>query len=167
MKFGHLVICPKCDAIGFVTIRYVRSSYTPRRSKVVEAIKSSFYATLSHKSRENGKSTKIDQFEYWSDRLIRGPSRNGIYIKELPAPQNENALYKVYTKTYYHLYVGHYDCDKYELRKIDYDQGCLKYRPNGRKWCYVLKNSNFVIPPTADSAGFTIGYDDLKKHLLL
>lgn len=167
MKFGCSIICPKCGLSGFATIRNVRSSYTPNRSKVVKAIKSSLYTTdTGYKFEKNSKSMRIDQWEYWTNSIIRGPTKNDAYIKEVQGRGKGNSSYTVYTKTYYHIYIGHYDRNEYGLKKIDYDKGSLRSRPNGRKWCYVPKDTVLSIAATMDNAGFTISYDDLKKKLL-
>jgi len=160
LKFGYQVLCPKCGLSGFATVRNVRSSYTPKRSKIINSLVSSLYVTNSRIQ------PRIDRFEYWSDGIIRRNSKNGKYIKEVKGSRKENVRYKVYTKTYSHLYIGHYDNHAYGLKKIDYDQGSLKSRPNGRKWRYVPKNSVISIPSTTEYVGFTITYEDLKKKLL-
>jgi hypothetical protein len=164
MKFGRLVICPKCGQNGFATVRNVRSNYTSKRSKIAKAIEASLYTLkISTKSKKQNKTIRIDQSEYWSNGIIRGQAKNDAYIKEIR--DKGNSSYKVYTKTYNHLYIGHYNRNEYELKKIEYDHASLNARPNGRKWCYVPKNSVIRVPSTADNAGFTINYKDLKKIL--
>jgi hypothetical protein len=104
------VICPKCSKPGFLALRWVRSSH---------------YCKINHpylKSKE-------------VEREIINPILDGG--KEL------TKLVKRWRVTYgpfWHLYMGHYDSQKYKKGMDDYKKGKLKYRPNGRRWCKVRYN---------------------------
>jgi hypothetical protein len=42
---------------------------------------------------------------------------------------------------FWHLYIGHYDAEKYKKAMEKYKRGKLKSRPNGRRWCKVRYNA--------------------------
>ena len=41
---------------------------------------------------------------------------------------------------FYHLYIGHYDAEKYKKAMEKYKSGRLRSRPNGRRWHKVRCN---------------------------
>ena len=42
---------------------------------------------------------------------------------------------------FWHLYIAHYDAEKYKKAMKKYKLGMLKSRPNGRRWCKVRYNA--------------------------
>ena len=42
---------------------------------------------------------------------------------------------------YWHLYIGHYDAEKYKKAMEKYKRGRLKSYPNGRRWCKIRYNA--------------------------
>ena len=133
------MICPKCGKKGFLTVRWVRSSYYPKYSSPriilkklneIELMKdpSSKIAARSLKILK----TVVSGFEY------RKPSKRhlcGNVIEE--KQQDKRLLFRTLSDKYYHLYIGHYDREKYQQKMKDYKDGKINWRPNGRRWCKV------------------------------
>jgi hypothetical protein len=112
-KRPPLVLCPKCNRQGFVTLRWVRSSYYPK------------YATIEYNI--------ISGNRYWGEGIERGGLKPADYLKG----SNKEDYYKTVSRRYPHYYIGHYDKEKYKQQMIKYRNGKLKSRPNGRKWCHL------------------------------
>jgi hypothetical protein len=104
------VECPRCGKSGFLTLRWVQSNH---------------YCKI--------------EIPYHESPLV---------WKEIPNPlvgkgHGPTILVKRYLRRYapvWHLYVGHYDAEKYKKTMEKYKMGKLKSRPNGRLWHKVRYN---------------------------
>jgi hypothetical protein len=105
------VICPRCRKQGFLTLRWVRSS----RHSMVEP---------------------SNQVSYWIDKQLLNPIAGNIQRE--PITKRKRNLLR-YAPTW-HLYIGHYDSEKYSEAMERYKKGRLKSRPNGRIWHKVRYN---------------------------
>src|SRR5215216_1073948 len=104
------VICPRCNKPGFLTLRWVRSSH---------------YCKIEH--------------PYLPKKEVQKEIVNPI----LDGGKELTKLVKRWFVTYrpvWHLYVGHYDPEKYEKAMEKYKSGSLKSRPTGRLWHKVRYN---------------------------
>jgi hypothetical protein len=104
------VVCPKCGKPGFLALRWVRSSHY----------------------------CKIEIPNYvsqWAEKQVPNPiAGNG---QEVTIARKRN--FRRYAPIW-HLYIGHYDSEKYKNAMEEYKSGRLKSRPNGRRWCKVRYN---------------------------
>lgn len=105
------VICPKCDKTGFLTLRWVRSSH---------------YCKIKH--------------PYLKSKHVEKEVINPIADEGKELTKSVHRWYVTYTPIW-HLYIGHYDAEKYKKAMEKYKSGRLKSRPNGRRWCKVRYNA--------------------------
>jgi hypothetical protein len=104
------VICPRCHKQGFLTLRWVRSSH---------------YCKIKHPYLKS---------KHIKKEIINPISDDG---------KESTALVDRWLVTYgpfWHLYIGHYDAEKYKKAKEKYKMGTIESRPNGRRWCKVRYN---------------------------
>jgi hypothetical protein len=104
------VICPRCKKQGFLTLRWVRSSH---------------YCKIEH--------------PYLPKKEVQKEIVNPI----LDGGKELTKLVKRWLVTYgpfWHLYIGHYDTEKYKKAMGQYKSGRLKSRPTGRLWHKVRYN---------------------------
>ena len=99
------VICSRCRKRGFLTLRWVRSS---------------LYCTVE----------PPNPVSHWIDLPLLN-AIPGSAQRESTTKRKRNLLR--YAPTW-HLYIGHYDSDKYQRAMERYKNGRLKSRPNGRIW---------------------------------
>jgi hypothetical protein len=105
------VVCPRCKKQGFLTLRWVRSS----RHSTVEL---------------------PNPVSHWIDEQLLNPI-TGNSQREPSTKRKRNLLRYAHT---WHLYIGHYDSEKYSEAMERYKKGRLKSRPNGRSWHKVRHN---------------------------
>jgi hypothetical protein len=125
-------LCPKCGEYGFLTKRWVQSSYYPK------------YASTSCKRLEE-ELVKLEQnpadiskkknVEFWRSQ-VKG---NRYRLDETKELFDREACYRVYTQKYTKYYVGHYDKEKYEEQMKQFNKNKRKSKPNGRRWCGPIK----------------------------
>jgi hypothetical protein len=121
-------LCPKCGQLGFLTKKWVRSSYYPKKASV----SCMRFEEMWKKLEQNPKDVYLKkQVEYWRT-MVKGNKYRGWEAKEL---FDREACYKVFTRKYFKYYVGHYDKEKYEKQMKQFKERNRKSKPNGRKWC--------------------------------
>jgi hypothetical protein len=130
-KTKFIVLCPVCGKYGFLTRRWVKSSYYPKYAS--EYIIS---PGLRHEvigSKYSGQSLKH----------LEGAAAEE---EEKERKREKESFYKVRPNhKYYHYFIGHYDKKKYNKQMIKYRESNIKpkSRPNGRTSCYVRGNVEF------------------------
>jgi hypothetical protein len=100
------VICPRSRKRGFLTLRWVRSS-------------------------RDWKGEAPNPISHWIDEPLLNPLAANGQREPTTTKRKRNLLR--YTPTW-HLYIGHYDSEKYSEAMERYKKGRLKSRPNGRSW---------------------------------
>jgi hypothetical protein len=111
----YKVLCPKCGKYGFLTKRWVESSYYPRYVS---------YTILHHLPG------KVRGSKY------RGPpTKDIVNFPPIEEELDRESLYRVTYGRYTNFYVGHYSSEKYYQQMQDYKMNKRKSRPNGRRWC--------------------------------
>ena len=100
------VICPRCSKRGFLTLRWVRSS-------------------------RDWKGEAPNPVSHWIDEPLLNPLAANGQREPTTTKRKRNLLR--YAPTW-HLYIGHYDSEKYRRAMERYKNGRLKSRPNGRIW---------------------------------
>jgi hypothetical protein len=104
------VICLRCGKPGFLTLRWVRSNH---------------YCLI-----------EIPHYEsQWVEKQIANPVAARGQEPTISAKRNLRRY-----APFWHLYIGHYDAEKYKKAMEKYKMGRLKSRPNGRRWCKVRYN---------------------------
>jgi hypothetical protein len=124
-KLCNKVLCPVCGQYGFLSKRWVRSSYYPK------------YYT-SHEYHRDKSTLRGSRY--------RGELLKSVYSaveQENEQEQHKESLKRVTYRKRIHTYVGHYDEAKYKVQMIKFRQGLLKSKPNGRKWCHVQSTVDF------------------------
>lgn len=106
------VICPRCHKRGILTLRWVRSS-------------------------RDWKSEAPNPISHWIDEPLLNPLAGSIQREPTTTKRKRNLLR--YAPTW-HLYIGHYDSEKYSEAMERYKKRRLKSRPNGRIWHKVRYN---------------------------
>jgi hypothetical protein len=105
------VMCPRCRKRGFLTLRWVRSSLY-----------------LSSEAPNN--------ISHWIDMpLLNLTAGSG----EEKRTRKRGRSLRRYAPSW-HLYIGHYDSEKYRYAMERYKRGMLKSHPNGRVWHKVRYN---------------------------
>jgi hypothetical protein len=108
--FPKNVICPRCEKPGFLTLRWVLSNH---------------YCQIEIPHRKP---------RFVKKEIINLLARKG----EEPTKLVDRWL--VTYGPFWHLYIGHYDAEKYKKAMVKYKMGDLKSRPNGRRWHKVRYN---------------------------
>jgi hypothetical protein len=121
-------LCPKCGQYGFLTKRWVQSSYYPKKASV-SCIRLEV-ALAKLEQNPNDVSLK-EQVQYWRSQ-VKGVKYRKDEPKEL---FDREACYKVFTRKYVKYYVGHYDKERYEEQMKQFKEKKRKSKPNGRRWC--------------------------------
>lgn len=157
-KYRLLVNCPKCRKPGFLTRRWVRTSYFPEFSNspyivegYLEALDSKSKMT-SHFARM-GKIhlEKVRIYEFKRAYLENGvtkyeyicthdPSGNRVGHSRILNKKGKKRIFQVLGPKIIRYYIGHYDSKKYQQNLKKYKNRELKSRPNGRVWCLVKDN---------------------------
>ena len=106
------VVCPRCRKLGFLTLRWVRSSL-------------------------ECKSEASNLVSHWIDMPLLNPQAGDGQRKPTTTKRMRNLI--KYAPTW-HLYIGHYDSEKYRRAMERFKKGRLKSRPNGRIWHKVRYN---------------------------
>jgi hypothetical protein len=130
-------LCPRCGKEGFLTVRWVRSSYYPKVASIyVMEVKA-----LEKRLRSDPNNEDL-QSRYNSCREhVRGYKyRRMEEINTL----DKQSIYRVSSSKRWYTYMGHYDKDVYKKQMANYRNGMRKSRPNGRTWC-KLKDSDQLI----------------------
>lgn len=110
------VVCPRCGKLGFLSRRWVRSSH---------------YAISHRTTLHSGEWVIMDPFT---------EKYKVVDYETWKVKDGENSgRYRTVTRKYEHLYVGHYDTEKYRKEMVDYKAGKRKSRPNGRVWHSIRK----------------------------
>jgi hypothetical protein len=115
-RYKDKVFCPLCGEYGFLTRRWVESSYYPMYVS---------YYILSGIGSSNVRGS----------RYRGGPK--SVYSPVEVEKIDKKSLYRVTYRRYDHYYVGHYSSEKYHQQMQDYKMHKRKSRPNGRKWCHL------------------------------
>jgi hypothetical protein len=104
------VICPRCHKAGFLTLRWVRSIH---------------YCKI-----------EIPNYQtQWVWKKVLNPLVGDGQERTTFVKRNVRRY-----APYWHLYIGHYDAEKYKKAMEKYKSGRLKSRPNGRLWHKVRYN---------------------------
>ena len=128
------ILCPKCKNPGFLTKRYVYSSYRPRRySKIVES-----HIDYTNAAKKNP--AILDSYVQTGNTLTKlghcmRLMNQRITGNEYFNGENTTSSYMLRTRKHFHWYVGHYIRKSYEIQMERFKRGELKSRPNGRRWC--------------------------------
>jgi len=105
------VECPRCSKPGFLTLRPVYSSH---------------YCRIEIPCKKQ----KFVKKQIINPAVGKGEERTKLVDR-----------LRVTYGPFWHLYVGHYDSEKYKKDMDDYKKGLLcKSRPNGRRWHKVRHN---------------------------
>ena len=138
-------LCPRCKKPGFRTRRWVRSSYYARYGSIPV-----IQLQISERKLSNNLTDKRcqERVKMWRERVrgsyYRGKSKKGLIIRgEDEVYNSEENNFRTVSEKYYHDYFGHYDREKYKQQMMDYRSGKRKSRPNGRRWCKILKPKYF------------------------
>jgi hypothetical protein len=105
------VQCPRCGRPGFLSLRWVRSSH---------------YCLIEI---PYNKPKFFEKKEIINPAVGKGEERTKLVKR-----------WRVTYGPFWHLYIGHYDAEKYKKGMDDYKMGKLKSRPNGRQWHKVRYN---------------------------
>jgi hypothetical protein len=105
------VICPRCGKLGILTLRWVRSSH---------------YCLI--------------EIPHQKPQRLKKQITNPVVGKDQEPTKLEDRFRHTYGP-FWHLYIGHYDAEKYKEAMKEYRAGRLKSRPNGRRWCKVRDNA--------------------------
>jgi hypothetical protein len=125
------VLCPKCGEFGFISGRWVSSSYYPKFASISCNRLEKEEQRLSKNPSSEGQKRWVDYFRNKvRGTIYRGRSR----IEDIP---DKKSLYRVTYGKYFCFYIGHYDKEKYKEQIIKYHEGKIKSRPNGRRWCKI------------------------------
>jgi hypothetical protein len=103
------VLCPKCRKYGFLTERWVRSSYYPQYASVkCSRLEEEEEQKLAKNLNDKKARASVNYFR----TLVRGNKYRGDREHEIV---DKKSIYRVNSdKKYYHYYIGHYDPDKYQ-----------------------------------------------------
>lgn len=125
-----------CGQFGFISGRWVGSSYYPKFASINCIMLKEEEQILSKHPFSEWHKSRVDYFrKKVRGTIYRGKSR----IEDIP---NKESLYRVTYGKYFCFYIGHYDKQKYKEQMIKYREGKLKSRPNGRKWCKIHTSFN-------------------------
>jgi hypothetical protein len=131
--------CPRCGKPGFLTLRWVRSNH---------------YCKIEIPHHES----------QWVWKEIPDPLVGKGHGPTIWVKRNLRRYAPVW-----HLYVGHYDAEKYKKGMDDYKMGKLKSRPNGRRWCKVRYNNRAIGEAKSDleilMAKYNFTSQDLRKEV--
>lgn len=130
-----LIICPKCDKLGFLSVRWARSSYYPKYVSLKIMLINRDRKDLA---RDPTNFLAARSFERLKT-LVRGTKYRGKSRKHLSdyIEEDKRLLYRTTSDKYGYFYIGHYDAEIYQQKMKDYKNGKIKWRPNGRRWCKV------------------------------
>ena len=92
------------------------------------------------------------------------PWGNKILSKEGILNDKRNYV-KVFSKKYYHIYIGHYGKKEYVKEKEMFLEGYRRSRPNGRKWCYISNKPNLRILYAVSEIKCDLDYATLRLIL--
>ena len=132
------ISCPVCRKRGFLSKKWVRSSYYPcYKSKLCNELES-----VKRKLARDPQNKKLHLYMKTFQERVTGIKYNKSIRRE-----NLDKLihYKVRSIKYYHYYVGHYDSEVYKKCSEDYKNRMRKSRPNGRKWCKVPMSKYYLL----------------------
>jgi hypothetical protein len=131
--------CPRCGKLGFLAWKWVRSSYYPKYASV--------NVTMLEEELEKLKDNPDDarqlkRVRWFQDRVKGEKYREKTWDKYRvgygqPVPLDKKTAYRVKSRKYPHLYVGHHDPVKYKKQKAEFEAGMRKSKPSGRRWCYL------------------------------
>ena len=142
--------CPRCGKDGFLSRRWVRSSYRPKSfTDLFYILDDAKEALAKHPSETKLLSliedlTKIlDNPDKWNfnrmqEYIMRHPSLRAYYGK------------------YQHYYIGHYNAVRCKKEMYDYNKGKRTSRPNGRKWCKVPSSDYYLLEDALKSKGVVL-----------
>ena len=132
------VLCPKCGKFGFLSGRWVSSTYYPKFCSVHDILLEEAEEKFANDPLSEVYKKRVDYLK----KRIRGSKYRGRSRKHL-SQYNEaegdaidkKSLKRVTYGKYFCFYIGHYDKGKYKQQMIKYRKREVKSRPNGRKWC--------------------------------
>ncbi len=121
-------LCPKCREYGFLTKRWVRSSYYPKYASTSCSRLEEEVAELKKNPNDPAQKKYVEYFRALvTGNRYRGEEQNKLF--------DRTACYRVFTRKYFKYYVGHYDKKKYEKQMKQFKAKKRKSQPNGRRWC--------------------------------
>jgi hypothetical protein len=137
------VTCPRCGSIGYLTNRWVRSSYYPYH----QSIDIDYFEGARRRLSKEPNDTYSQSIVYELGKRIKGTQYQGEPKKHFIDynPQTSSSFYRISSEKYYHWYVGHYSGKKYQEQMRRYKNQGRRSRPNGRKWCSLREGSDYVI----------------------
>lgn len=152
MKDKPKIICTKCSRDGFLTERWVRSSYRPKYfSELCESLHY-FEILLSVSPSKKDEEIQVGTSLRLTKDMIPIEMKLGDYVatarvrisgSRYSQEINDRDAYRVRSKKkYHHYYIGHYDPAKYLKEMTAYRKGERKSRPNGRVWCKLPKGTD-------------------------
>jgi hypothetical protein len=136
------VLCPRCGKYGFISRRWVKSTYYPQYNSIAVTM----MQIWSEKHAKNPDDKKAQAtYKVWSVKVkgnrYRGEHKTGL-INSANVTQDFDKIscYRITYGKYLQYYVAHYDPEKYEKQMTDYRAGRRKSRPNGRRECKLRIN---------------------------
>lgn len=136
------VLCSRCGQFGFVSQRWITSSYYPKFVSLPIITIEDYEARLAKDPENLVLRVALESLRSRvTGNKYRGRSKKHLIDKEIdnkPSSQDiadKKSLYKVNYGKYAPFYIGHYDKEKYKEQMDRYRQGIIKSRPNGRRWC--------------------------------
>ena len=128
------ILCPRCHKIGFISERWVDSTYFPKYASLSVIMFEESLQALSEKPHDAGNSSRHN---YWKS-MVRGNAYRDTSEGKPPEERQipyRGSWFRVTYARYSQYYVAHYDSNKYKKQLIDYKLGKRKSRPNGRREC--------------------------------
>jgi hypothetical protein len=132
------VLCPKCGQFGFLSGRWVSSTYYPKYCSVKHILLEGAEKKLANDPLSEWYRERVAYF----NKIVRGSIYRGRSRKHLSQyneaeddTTDKKSLKRVTYGKYFCFYVGHYYQEKYREQMDKYHQGVIKSRPNGRRWC--------------------------------
>jgi hypothetical protein len=136
------ILCPRCGKYGFVSQRWVESTYYPQFESIAVGMKQ-FWSERYTKNPGDKKAKAT--YKVWSLK-VKGNRYRGEHLTGLtdslnvPHDFDKRSCYRVTYGRYLQYYVAHYDPMKYQNQMEDYKAGRRRSRPNGRRECKLRIN---------------------------
>jgi len=159
-KKRYKVLCPVCGEYGFLSRRWVKSSYYPMYCSYDILFGLGFGKTVRGSRYRGEPQSQYDTTGYTQEQ------------EKMDRYRDRKSLYRITYRKHVHNYIGHYSSEKYREQMQDYKMHKRKSRPNGRKWCY-LQSDSYLYPNDPSRRDFyldslpngcLIAWCDVDKH---